>query len=637
MADTQTPDIIEADADDGGEFTVHNFDAEVRQLLDLVIHSLYSDREVFLRELISNASDALDRARMAGLENPDLRPASGEPGIDIHIDPVDSTITISDNGIGLTSDQAVKALGTIAHSGTKAFAKALAEGAEHNLIGQFGVGFYAALMVADHVTVHSLSGDPAAEAITWSCDGSTEYTLGAGTRETRGTDVVLKLREDCYDFLDADTLGSIVKRYSEFVSYPIRIAEEQVNEPKALWTRKPQDIEDGEYIEFYKQSCGDWADPATHIHVHADAPVQYKALLFVPAMVPQDLNYSDGRRPLKLYARRVLIVEEARELLPDYLRFVRGVVDSEDIQLNVSRELIQQDRTVKELREQLVNRVLRHLKKLAKKDREEFEKIWSDYGAVMKEGFSRRPGDTHDVTDKLTELALFRSTSAGWTTLAEYLERMPEGQDTIWFLTAPDPQTAARSPHLEGFAKKGWEVLLLTDPVDEWVVQTVQNFEGKTLKAVSRGELDLDEEEVENDDAVLDEDLVSWLKETLSGSVKDVRISSRLTDSPSVLVDDEHGVSANMQRIMSAMNPGMPMARRVLEINPGHDLVRALGALHQRGRKTEARPLAFLLVDQAQLTEGFMDDPGSLVERLQALSKLAAAGLMGEDVSGSEE
>lgn len=634
MSDTQ--DILSADEPLDGEFTVHSFDAEVRQLLDLVIHSLYSDREVFLRELISNASDALDRARMAGLENPDLRPAEGEPGIDIRVDPVDSTITISDNGIGLTEEQAVSALGTIAHSGTKAFAKALKEGADHNLIGQFGVGFYAALMVADHVTVHSLSGEPDADAITWTCDGSTEYHLGPGKRTGRGTDVVLKLREDACDFLDKETLTDIVKRYSEFVSYPIRIAEEQVNEPKALWTRKPSEIEEDEYNEFYKQACGDWADPATHVHVHADAPVQYKALLYIPAMVPQDLNYSDGRRPLKLYARRVLIREEARELLPDYLRFVRGVVDSEDIQLNVSRELVQQDRTVRALREQLVNRVLRHLKKLAKKDREEFERIWGDYGAVLKEGFSRRPGDTHDVTDKLTGLSLFRSTAEGWTSLAEYLERMPEDQDAIWYLTAPDPATAARSPHLEGFAKKGWEVLLLTDPVDEWVVQTLKDFEGKELKAVSRGELDLDEEEPEHDD-VLDEDLVGWLRETLAESVKDVRLSSRLTSSASVLVDDEHGMSANMQRIMTAMNPGMSMARRVLEINPGHPLVQSLSTLYDTGRKTEARPLAFLLVDQAKLSEGFVDDPGALVDRLQALSKLAAAGLMVQDGGGAEE
>ena len=602
----------------------HTFDAEVRQLLDLVIHSLYSDREVFLRELISNASDALDRARVAGLSNPDLTPALGEPGIDVRLDPVESTITISDNGIGLTAEQAREHLGTIAHSGTKAFAKALEQGTEHNLIGQFGVGFYAALMVSEHVTVHSLSGEPDSEAITWACDGSTEYTLGSGEREHRGTDIVLKLREDSYDFLDKDRLADIVRRYSEFVSYPIRIAEEQVNEPVALWTKKPQDVDESELNSFYKQTCGDWADPATHLHLHMDAPVQYKALLFVPAMVPQDLNYSDGRRPLKLYAKRVLILEEARELLPEWLRFVRGVVDSEDIKLNVSRELVQQDRHIKALKEQLVNRILRHFKKVAKKDEDEWTSIWSDFGAVLKEGFTPRPGDTSDAKDKLTELARFRTTAGDdWRSLAAYVEDMAPDQDAIWFLTAPDAATAARSPHLEAFKKKGIEVILLTDPVDEWLVGALTTYNDVPLKAVSRGEIDLDDEPAET----VGEDLVSWLKSTLEAQVKDVRVSTRLTDSPSVLVDDEHGMSANMQRMLSSMQPGMFVGKRVLEINPGHSLVRAIEALHGQGRTTDAAPLAHLLVDQAKLTEGHLDDPASLVDRLQRLSSLLAAGL----------
>ncbi|MCP4810036.1 MAG: molecular chaperone HtpG [Proteobacteria bacterium] len=605
--------------------TTHTFDAEVRQLLDLVIHSLYSDREVFLRELVSNASDALDRARVAGLSNPDLTPALGEPGIDIRIDPVESTITVSDNGIGLTADQAREHLGTIAHSGTKAFAKALEKSTEHNLIGQFGVGFYAALMVSDHVTVHSLSGEPDAEAVTWSCDGSTEYTLAEGARESRGTDIVLKLREDSFDFLDKDKLTEIIRRYSEFVSYPIRIAEEQVNEPVALWTKRPQEVDEAEVQAFYKQTCGDWADPATHIHVHADAPVQFKALLFVPAMVPQDLNYTDGRRPLKLYAKRVLILEEARELLPEWLRFVRGVVDSEDIKLNVSREMVQQNRQVRELKEQLVNRVLRHFKKLAKNDEEEWTAIWSDFGSVMKEGFTPRPGDTTDPKDKLTELARFRTTAGeGWRSLAAYVEDMPEDQDTIWFLTAPDAATAARSPHLEAFKKKGIEVVLLTDPVDEWLVGALTSYKDIELKAVSRGELDLEDDEPAE---TVGEDLVGWLKTTLATQVKDVRVSNRLTDSPSVLVDDEHGMSANMQRMLSSMQPGMGVGKRVLEINPGHPLVRAIEALHGSSRTQQAAPLAHLLVDQAKLTEGHIDDPASLVDRLQTLSTLLADGL----------
>ena len=617
------------------EAQTFGFNAEVRQLLDLVIHSLYSDRDVFLRELISNASDALDKARVASLQDEGLRVAAGEPGIDIRVDPVESTITISDNGIGLTADEAREHLGTIAHSGTKAFAKALQEDSEHNLIGQFGVGFYAALMVAEQVSVVSLSAKPDAEAIHWSCDGSTEYSLGPGERPDRGTDVILKLREDAFDYLDADKLQGIVKRYSEFVSYPIRINEEQANEPKALWTRRPQEVSDEEYVEFYKQTSHDWADPATWVHIHADAPVQYKALLYVPSMVPMDMNYSDGRRPLKLYARRVLILEEAKALMPDWLRFVRGVVDSEDLQLNVSRELVQQNRVVRELRHQLINRVLRHLKKLAKgktaEDAEEYAAIWKDFGSTIKEGFAKRPGDTDpDVTDKLTELVRFRSTrfdnDEEQVSFAEYVEAMPEGQDTIWYLTGTDYKTLSRSPHLEGFKKKGWEVLLLTDPVDEWVVQSLTEVQGKALKAASRG--DLDEALDESVDEEAHQDLVGWLKETLAGEVKDVRLSARLTSSPSVLVDDEHGMSANMQRILQAVNQGgMGGGQRVLEINPDHPLVQSLASLHGSGRAEQATPLAHLLVDQARLTEGHLSDPAALVERLQVLSELAAAGL----------
>ena len=614
---------------EAAEPQTYGFNAEVRQLLDLVIHSLYSDRDVFLRELISNASDALDKARVACLQDASLRAAAGEPGIDIRIDPIASTLTISDNGIGLTSDEAREHLGTIASSGTKAFAKALKEDSEHNLIGQFGVGFYAALMVSDQVTVISRSAQPEAEPMVWACDGSTEYTLAPAERPDRGTDVILKLREDAFEYLDAEKLSAIVKRYSEFVSYPIRVNEEQVNEPKALWTRKPQDVEDSEYVEFYKQTSHDWADPATWLHIHADAPVQYKALLYVPAMVPMDMNYSDGRRPLKLYARRVLILEEARELLPEWLRFVRGVVDSEDLQLNVSRELVQQNLRVRELRHQLISRVLRHLKQLAKKEPDEYAAIWKDYGSTLKEGFAKRPGDNDpDSTDKLTGLVRFHSTRFEGpdeqVSFAEYVEAMPEGQDTIWYLTGTDYKTVARSPHLEGFKKKGYEVLLLTDPVDEWVVQSLTEFDGKPLKAASRGDLD---EQLEDVDEEQHQGLLGWLKEVLASEVKDVRISARLTSSASVLVDDEHGMSANMQRILQQVNQGMPAGQRVLEINPDHALVRSLASLHGAGRAEQAQPLAMLLVDQARLTEGHLTDPAALVERLQVLSELAAAGL----------
>ena len=406
----------------------HTFDAEVRQLLDLVIHSLYSDREVFLRELISNASDALDRARVEGLKT-ELRAAADEPAIDIRIDPVESTITVEDNGIGLTSKQAVEHLGTIANSGTKAFAKALEEGTQHDLIGQFGVGFYAALMVADHLTVDSLSAQPDAEPVRWACDGSTEYTVDVGDRAQRGTSVTLKLKEDAFDFLDEDTLREVIKRHSEFVRYPIRLNGEQVNEPKALWVRPPSEVTDDEYKDFYRHVTGDWGEPATWKHLHADAPCQYKAILYIPALPPQDLNYPDGKRPLRLYARRVLIEDEARALLPEYLRFVRGVVDSEDLKLNVSREMVQQTHSLRQLGDALASQVLRHLKSLAKSDPDEYHAIWKSYGTTLKEGIH----NDSKRRDKLVELARFDSTrfdAGGQISLNEYVEAMPEGLET---------------------------------------------------------------------------------------------------------------------------------------------------------------------------------------------------------------
>ncbi|MCB9742338.1 MAG: molecular chaperone HtpG [Alphaproteobacteria bacterium] len=605
------------------------FTAEVRQLLDLVIHSLYSDREIFLRELISNASDALDRARFLTLSRPELRAAEGEPQITITADAEAGTLTITDNGIGLTAEEAVEHLGTIARSGTKAFAQAMEEDEREEkvdastLIGQFGVGFYSALMVAERVEVRSLSGEPEAEAILWSCDGSTDYHIGPGERETRGTDVVLHLREDAKEYLEADRLQEVVQRHSRYVGYPIYVGEEQVNEPKALWTRDPSELEDDDYKGFYKQLTGDWADPATWAHIRADVPMQYRALLFIPSQAPMDLNYVDGKRVMKLYARRVLIDEEARKLLPDYLRFVRGVVDSEDIQLNVSREMVQKTPLFDKLGKQLTGKVLRHLRDLAKKDPEEYTALWRDFGTVLKEGLH----SDADQRKRLLELARFYSTRANddsLVSLQEYVEAMPEGQDTIWFLTGPDLATARRSPHLEAFKKKGWEVLLMVDPVDEWVVQSIHAFEETPLKSVARGELELDEEEEAKE---LDEDFIGWLNGLLAGEVKEVRASNRLTNSASVLVDDEWGLSGNMQRILASVQKGMPPSMRILEVNPSHPMVEALANLHAQGRASEAEPLGRLLLDQAQLAEGVVSDPGKLLERMRALGNMAARGL----------
>ncbi len=614
MADTQT----------------FGFEAEVRQLLDLVIHSLYSQREVFLRELVSNSSDALDRLRVSGLSRDDLRTPDGEPGITVALDAEAKTITISDNGIGLTAEEAKEHLGTIARSGTKAFVQALEESKDEGLIGQFGVGFYSALMVADSVTVESLSALPDAEPVRWTCDGSTTYTLGAGSRESVGTDVTLHLREDATDFAELDTLRGIIRKHSEFIRYPITLDDAVVNEPEALWTRDPKDVADDEYQAFYRHVTHDWGEPAAWLHVRADAPLQYKTVLFFPSRAPHDLNYPDGKRPLKLYAKRVMIEPEAKFLLPEYLRFVRGVVDTEDLDLNVSREMVQQTPLITVLKGQLTNRVLKRLKELAKKDSETYEALWDEYGNVLKEGihadFERR--------DKLTALARFKTTTSdgAWRSLAQVVEAQAEGDDTIWYLTGPDQETVLRSPHLESFRKRGLEVLLLTDVVDEWVVQALPEFEGKKLQSVSRGELDHDD----TPDAELAEGLVGWIQEVLGDEVKEVRASKRLTDSPSVLVDDASGLGANMERILAQMGQAFPTSQRILEVNPGHPQVQALAKLHEAGQTEQGAPLARLLLDQALLLEGKVTDPAGLVSRIQALGALAAGALGVESGNGAE-
>lgn len=602
------------------------FNAEVRQLLDLVIHSLYSEREVFLRELISNASDALDKARVVGLQEQDFAAAAGEPRIDIRVDSVNRTITLSDNGVGLTQEEAIDALGTIARSGTKAFAEAIKD-QSHNLIGQFGVGFYAAFMVAERVEVRSQSGRPDNAGVIWTCDGTTEYTIAEGERSDRGTDVILHLREDAEEFLDEARLKEIVKRYSEFVGYPIFVGEEQANEPQALWTRTPSEIEEEEYNTFYGQISGDFMPPATHLHWSADAPIQYKALLYVPSAAPHDMNHPDGRRDIKLYARRVLIDDAASFLMPDYLRFVRGVVDTEDLQLNVSREMVQQTATVDKLRSQLTSKVLRHLQSIAKKDAETYTGIWEAFGGVIKEGL-------HNVSsskdkERLTSLVRFNSTRSdddkGQVSLAQYVEAMPEDQDSIYYLVGSDYASVSRSPHLEAFKRKGIEVLLSWDTVDEWAFPSMETFQDKKLVSISRGEVDLGDDDTPA--PTVSEDLASWIGTVLAGEVSSVRTSNRLTNSASVLVDDQFGVSNNMQRIMRQLNQALPAAQRILEINPGHALVRTLDQLHKDGRKDEAQPLAWLLLDQARLLEGEVRDPVGLVERLQTLSTLAAQAL----------
>jgi len=596
----------------------HAFETETRKVLELVVKSLYSDRAVFLRELISNASDALDRARYVSLQRQDLRAPDGELRIELIVDEDAGTLTVRDNGIGMTREQAVKQLGTIAHSGTQAFLKA-AEAGEglQSLIGQFGVGFYSAFMVSDRIAVETLSAEPGAEPVRWETDCDDHFTVSPGRREQRGTDVVLHLKEAEKEFLEDWRLEELVRRYSDFVSFPIRQGDKQLNRSTALWTCPPAEIGEEAYAEFYKHVSGDWEEPALRVHFSADAPQQFHALLFVPKHRPPDMDFPDGRVGVRLYSRRVLILEEARELLPRYLRFVRGVVESDDLDLNVSRELLQQTPQAAALRRQIVKRVLRRLDELAHAEPAAYAAFWEPFGAALKEGVHEDAGNR----EALAKLLRYRSTKGeGWRSLQEVVDGFGEGQDAIWYLTGLELERMRHSPLLERFARKGWEVLLMEDPVDEWVVLHLREFAGKPLKSVARG--DLPEEEAADDPIAgaareQAKPLIEWLGELLQGEVKAVRASGRLTDSPSVLVDDDQGLGSNLERILRAANREVPSSQRVLEVNAEHPVVKNLARMHEQGRKGTAEPLAWLLLDHARLAEGEVKDPAAMVARLQ--------------------
>lgn len=620
--------------------TEHGFQAEVQQLLDLMVHSVYSDREVFLRELVSNAADALDKARFVALTRPDLLPSGqSEPGIRISVDSDAKSITIDDDGIGMTRDEVVEFLGTIAHSGTKGFAQKLKESKEAaeaapELIGQFGIGFYSSFMVAREVVVETRSAEPDAEPVRWVSEGAGTYTLDRGERAIRGTSITLHLRSDADEFADESRLQSIVERYSNFVTWPIIVGEEQANEGKALWRQSPSEVTDDQAAAFYKSISGDWSDPALTIHFRVDTPIQYSALLFIPDQRPWDLFTPNVDRGPRLYARNVLITEHAKGLLPDWLRFVRGVVDSEDISLNVSREMVQQTPLLQKIGSALVKRVIKELGRLAKRggdsdeakeDQERYAKIWRNFGLLIKEGYYH---SGPDLRERILPLLRFNASSHdgpdGLISLADYKAAMPEGQDKIWFITAPDRETALQSPALEAFTRRGWSVLLLTDPVDEWLVTALESFDDTPVQSVSRGEIDLDDEDDHADKADLT-GLLPFMKTLFDGQVSDVRGSSRLTDSAAVLVDADDGISSNLERILKQANQAVPTSRRVLEVNPKHPLIQHLVTLHERGDQAVVEPLSRLLLDEARLLDGSLEEPAAMGRRVQDLLEQVAA------------
>ena len=621
----QTPDII--DVVDTTDKEQHTFQADAAQILKLVTHSIYSDREIFLRELLSNASDALDKARFVGLSEGNFRSVE-EPGIRISFNEEAKTITVEDDGLGMSREEVIENLGTIAQSGTKKFMDGLNDaGKLESLIGQFGVGFYSAFMIADKVIVDSVSIRADEPAVRWESDGTTGYTLGESDKETRGTRIILYVREDAHEFVDQYRLQAIAQKHSSFIHWPIHMEEEQLNEKQALWTRDPSDVTEEEYHEFYKTITKDYQEPLAYTHFKMEGMISFSAVLFIPQRHSMQLDNMNYKVDLKLFQKRVQIQEHANDLLPQYLRFVCGVVDSPDVELNVSREILQKTKAVEMIKKQLTKKVLEMLKKLAKDETEKYETFWNDMGMILKGGI---PEDQKNK-DKLVELFRCKTTTSngGLRSLSEMKEDIKEGQDSLWYLSnASNPEQIGNLPILEGFKKRDWEVMLLTDAVDEWVTMTVQEYQETPIKNVSQGEFDDEEDEDTKEAKDKAQPLVEWLGELLEDDVAEVRLSSRLTDSPSVLVDADGGMSSNFQNIMKALNPGqaMPDAKRVLEINPSHPLVQTLSSLNEQGAN-DIEPFARLLLDHATIAEGQLKDPQGFAKRLQGLMSKAASAL----------
>ncbi len=604
------------------------FQAEVQQVLGLVINSLYANKEVFLRELISNASDALDKARFLQLTQKDVTEQVGEAGISITLDEAARTLTIADNGVGMTRDEVVQNLGTIARSGSLEFLKLNAEalrkkdgGGGVQLIGQFGVGFYAAFMVADRVDVRTRSMQAGAEPVVWRSTGTGSFTVGVGEREDPGTEIVLHLKQECLEFAKEWRIKDIIQKYSDFVQFPIHVGGELANRSKAVWALPKSQVDAEQHAEFYRHITGgdEGEKPLLTVHWSVDAPVQFNALLYVPEKAPSDL-FERHRKGLRLYAKRVLIIEDCEKLTPAYLRFLRGVVDSEDLSLNVSREMLQEDKTLAQIEQQLTRQVLKSLKELAESEPEKYLVFWAEFGKVLKEGLTL----DWKNKDALADLCRFESmkTEAGkLISLKEYVAAMPEAQKDIYYVTGMGRRAVEQSPHLEAFRKRGYDVLFFIDPIDEWVTRALFNYEKKNLKSVAHGDVDLGEDKTE--EAKPEEDVgaaVAAVKKALGDRVKDVRVSKRLTDSASVLVAAEGDPGANFERIMRMMDKEGVTAKRILELNASHPIVKNLSAL--AAKNAEAPQLtqwAEMLFDQALLAEGVVEDPARLVKRLQDL------------------
>lgn len=616
------------------------FQAEVKQLLHLMIHSLYSNKEIFLRELVSNASDACDKLRFEAIDNPALLEGDPELRIRVDFDKEARTITISDNGIGMSRDEAIANLGTIARSGTKEFFSQLTGDKQKDtqLIGQFGVGFYSSFIVADKVSVLTRRAGEDQEAVLWESTGEGEFTIASAEKAERGTSITLHLREGEDEFLDGWRLRNVLRRYSDHISLPVQMRKEDwdedkqqqvkqdewesVNQASALWTRSKSEISDEQYQEFYKHIAHDYENPLAWTHNRVEGRSEYTQLLYVPKQAPFDLWDRDARRGVKLYVKRVLIMDDAEQLLPAYLRFVRGVIDSADLPLNVSREILQESRDVRAIREGSAKRILSLLEDLAENQPEQYAEFWNQFGQVLKEGTGEDMGNQARIAALLRFASTHQEGSAQTVSLNDYIGRMKEGQDKIYYVTADTFAAASNSPHLEVFRKKGIEVLLMSDRVDEWMLSYLREFEGKQLVSVAKGGLDLDsladEEEKKHQAEVAEtfKPLVERLKTTLGDKVKEVRITARLVDSPACVVVDANELSPHLLRMLQAAGQEAPEVKPILEINPEHALIAKVQAADDEAFGEWAQ----LLLEQAMLAEGAaLQDPASFVKRVNRL------------------
>lgn len=610
------------------------FQSEVKQLLHLMIHSLYSNKEIFLRELISNASDAADKLRFRALSTPELYEGDGELRVRLSFDKEQRTLTIADNGIGMSREEVIENLGTIAKSGTKAFLESIGsdQAKDSQLIGQFGVGFYSAFIVADKVTVRTrAAGAPADQGVFWESVGEGDYTIADISKEDRGTEITLHLREGEDEYLDAWRLRSVIGKYSDHIALPVEIESkneedgtvtwEKINKAQALWTRSKADVTDEEYKEFYKHIAHDFTDPLSWSHNRVEGKQEYTSLLYIPAQAPWDMWNRDHKHGLKLYVQRVFIMDDAEQFMPNYLRFVRGLIDSNDLPLNVSREILQDSRVTQNLRGALTKRVLQMLEKLAKDNAEGYQKFWQQFGLVLKEGPAEDGGNKEAIAKLLRFASTHNDSSAQTVSLEEYVGRMAEGQEKIYYITADSYAAAKSSPHLELFRKKGIEVLLLSDRIDEWMMSYLTEFDGKPFQSVSKADDALDKlaDETEEQKAAEKqlEPFVDRVKTLLGDRVKDVRLTHRLTDTPAIVITDADEMSTQMAKLFAAAGQEAPAVKYIFELNPEHALVKRASDV---GDNEQFAEWIDLLLDQALLAErGTLEDPNQFIRRMNKL------------------